>query len=64
MFNVKSGGTWSYHRALKGGRSIEWVLGLDCSGSGYGLTTGSCERGNVPSSFVKRVEFLDHLNNY
>jgi hypothetical protein len=32
---------------------------IGLSGSGYGQAAGTCERGNEPSSFIKRGEFLD-----
>ena len=33
--------------------------GLDCSGSGEGQVTGTCECGNEPSGSIKCEEFLD-----
>jgi hypothetical protein len=42
---------------------VRW-RGLDSSGSGYLSEAGSGKHGNKTSNLVKRVEFLDKLNNY
>lgn len=30
---------------------------------GYGPVAGHCEHGNIPSGFLKGLEYLDNLNN-
>jgi len=37
---------------------------LGASGSGQGKVAGSYEHGTEPSGSIKRVEFLDYVNDY
>jgi hypothetical protein len=39
------------------------VCGLESNGSGLDTVGSSCERVNIHSGFIKKLEFLDSLND-
>jgi hypothetical protein len=43
-------------------RDVRWENGLDRSVSGYGQVAVSCERGDVPSVFIKCGEILGYVS--